>query len=231
MKITFQCTYRGKPTGYESKTYDENNSLVAGNFEDTTYTFANYHIAPKHSLILYLNSKNKLCLFISSIGSLVINSDGYTSPWKYPMDDRIIAFSLVEENQSDRDTIYSLYVDFCNNYIKNSNILLDLIEINKEDMSNQYNISYDEFYKYFVSNIPYKKCPSVKLPPNSIVLIYSPFFSFDSKKKKSLCNKFKEKKIYLEKRRIMNSPENYKDAIKNSLLNHTLTTLKTLFKK
>lgn len=231
MKITFQCTYRGKPTGYESKTYDENKSLVNGDFEDITLTFANHHIAPTQSLILYLNSKNKLCLFISAIGSLVANSDGYKSPWKYAMDDKIIAFSLVEENPNDRDTIYSLYIDFCHNYIKNSNILLDLIKPNKEDMSNQYSISYDEFYKYFVTDIPCKKCPSIKLPPNSIALIYSPFFSFDNKKKKNLCGKFKAKNIYLEKRRIINSPENYQLAIKNSLLNYTLTTIKTLFKK
>lgn len=231
MKITFQCTYRGKPTGYEEKSFGENKELYNDFIEDIGRTFISRHLTPTQSLILYLDSNSRLSLLISSIGGLVSTLEDTNSPWNYPTDSRIISFCMVEEKAEDRDTIYSIFIDFCLNYKENANKLLELLELNPDDLDHQYNINYDEFFKIFVTGIQRLNCPELKLPNNSIVLLYCPFYKYDKKRKQYAIDELKSAGIFLEKRRIINIPETYSDVMKNTLFNYIITMINLLLKK
>ena len=231
MKITFQCTYRGKPTGYEEKSFGENKELYNDFIEDIGRTFISRHLTPTQSLILYLDSNSRLSLLISSMGATVPTWDDTASPWKFPTDSRIASLCMVEEKEDDRNTIYSIFIDFCLNYKNNADKLLDMIELNPDDLDHQYNINYDEFYKTFVTGIQQLNCPELKLPPKSIVLLYCPFYSYDKKKKQYAVDELNSAGIFIEKRRIINIPETYSGVMKNTLFNYIITMINLLFKK
>lgn len=231
MKITFQCTYIGKPSGYEEKSFDKDKKLCKDFIEDVGRIFITRHIAPTQSVILFLDSQNRLSLSITSVGRSLSVERENSSPWKYVNDSRIISLYLAEEESCDRDTIYSVFIEFCTNYLESANKLLDLLEVTPDNLSCQYNIPYDAFYKTFVTDIKKHNCPKINLPSKSIVLLYSPFYQFDGKKKQNLCEKFKDVGIFLEKRRIINIPENYLGVMKNTLINYILTMINLLFNK
>lgn len=216
MKISFKCSYQGKPNGFEDMSFNSNKEFIKESIMGSEGAILNKSYGKSQSIYLILTSEKKLsCIFVG-IGRRVPNM--IESPWGRDNDITIINMVVTEEEIEERGAILSLFVNSCKNYYEVSRNLLGLIEKTPypED-GREYLFNYDSV-KSWIDNATSYDMPEINALENSVILYFSPTAVLTSDEKKALITKFKENNFNAEKNIILDDPDDYAKVLKNTSL-------------